>query len=324
MRKPVWSITIQMMFISLLLSACQSGPATTVAGSPAAIATATLTAEPAMPLIDSYLGQTPPGDKAVLFAPGVVSVEDRFEGGITFSPDGKEIYIGTFNGIRWTWGTILYARYENNQWSDFHPVPFLGTDYFDLSPRLSPDGLTFIFSSARPFPTAYSAMDLWMSRKSGDGWEAPGKLSDAINAEGVDESTASIAMSGAIYFQKDNTQTTWVSEYQAGTYSDAVLMDQPINSDYGATGPFISPDESYIIFSSGKPEGFGEADLYISYKKAEGGWTEPQNLGPMINGPDREGSPTISPDGKYLFFTRSMRAGYSDIYWVSASFLVRP
>jgi Tol biopolymer transport system component len=84
---------------------------------------------------------------------------------------------------------------------------------------------------------------------------------------------------------------------------------------------FIAPDESYLIFSSAdRKYGLGNADLYICYKKSNGKWTTPMNLGSKINSPSEEFCPMISKDGKYLFFL-SFRSGKSYPYWVSAKII---
>jgi hypothetical protein len=273
-----------------------------------------------LPTID-YFGQTPPGDSAVLFAPGVVSLPDRFENAITFSPDGKECCFETYDAVNWTWGTILYARYDNNQWSDFKPAVFLdSTTYFDILPMFSPDGQKFLFSSARP-SKAYSYVDLWMCKRSEGSWGSPVNLGTSINEQNIDESYSSISLNGNIYFNKDNTNAIWFSACVNGVYSRAVKMKEPINSEYGAGAAFIAPDESYLIFSSSKPGGYGENDLYISYRKEDSTWTHPINLGSKINSPDREAAARISPDGKYLFFSRSKVKVYNDIYWVNTRFI---
>jgi Tol biopolymer transport system component len=97
--------------------------------------------------------------------------------------------------------------------------------------------------------------------------------------------------------------------------------------------PYIAPDESFIIFASNRPNGISEADmflrdggsqeldLYISYNKGNNTWTTPKNLGKGINTKAWEFGPTLSPDKKYLFFTRRMNfktVEPSKIYWVSA------
>jgi hypothetical protein len=270
-----------------------------------------------------YFGQNPPGDSAVIFAPGIVSLSDSFVNGITFSPRGNECCYDRYDGKYWTWGTIFYAKFENNKWSEFRPAPFTdSTKYFDILPIFSPDGQKFLFSSARP-SRPYNLVDLWMCERTGEKWGKPIRLDSAINNPKDDESFSSIASNGNIYFNKDLTNSIWLSLYSNGTYSKAVKVSEPVNSKYGAGAAFILPDESCVIFASIRPEGYGERDLYISFRKANGAWTEPQNLGPKINGPTDDVCARISPDQKYLFFTKGIKRKYSTIYWVSTSFIVK-
>jgi Tol biopolymer transport system component len=268
-----------------------------------------------------YFGQTSPGDSAVLFAPGIISLADRFENAITFTPDGKECCFEIVDAINWKWGTILYAKYENNSWSEFKAASFLdSTKYFDILPIFSPDGHILLFSSARP-SQSYNLVDLWMCKRTGENWGSPAKLDTAINDPNADESYSSISSDENIYFNKDNTNAIWFSVNRNGVYSKAIKVQPPINSEFGAGAAFIAPDESYIIFSSSKPDGYGESDLYISYRNADSTWTNPKNLGSKINSQDRDAAARISPDGKYLFFSRCKVKQFSDIYWVNTSFI---
>ena len=82
----------------------------------------------------------------------------------------------------------------------------------------------------------------------------------------------------------------------------------------GNIDPFIAPDQSWLIFASERPGGYGAADLYVSFRRPDGTWGEPKNLGPSVNTAGSEYTPMLSPDGRYLFFTRG-RFG-DDIYWV--------
>lgn len=52
-----------------------------------------------------------------------------------------------------------------------------------------------------------------------------------------------------------------------------------------------------------------------------GSWTMPVNLGKNINTENREFSPSVSPDGKYLFFVRDFGGEKGDIYWVDAKII---
>jgi hypothetical protein len=59
-----------------------------------------------------YLGQTPPGDKPELFAPGIVSVEGKNSHALAVSPDGKTIIFS-----RYPDRTSYVLSFENGQWS---------------------------------------------------------------------------------------------------------------------------------------------------------------------------------------------------------------
>ena len=95
-----------------------------------------------------------------------------------------------------------------------------------------------------------------------------------------------------------------------------------------------------MIFKSGCPGGFGKTDLYVSFKRRDGAWGEPVNLGEEVNSSEDELEPRLSPDGRYLFFTsfrkqdpsifkgrsypalmkllRDPQNGYGTLYWIDA------
>ena len=80
---------------------------------------------------------------------------------------------------------------------------------------------------------------------------------------------------------------------------------------------FIAKDKSYIIYSSQRTGGYGWDDLYISFRKKAGGWTTPINLGPTINTIHAEFSPQVTPDGRFLLYSKwDKKNKWSDIYWV--------
>lgn len=102
-------------------------------------------------------------------------------------------------------------------------------------------------------------------------------------------------------------------EFKDGIYSKFMSLVDPINLPRADFHPFISPDGSYLIFDSyDRSENIGGADLYISFRKEDGSWSDPDHLGDKINTQGWEGCPFVSRDGKHFFFTRE-----GDIYWVS-------
>ena len=77
-----------------------------------------------------------------------------------------------------------------------------------------------------------------------------------------------------------------------------------------------------MIFCSDRPGGYGKADLYVTFRKGAGSGTEPVNMGQKVNSPYSEYIPSVSPDGRYFFFTTD-RAGNRDIYWVDTKIIER-
>ena len=79
-----------------------------------------------------------------------------------------------------------------------------------------------------------------------------------------------------------------------------------------------------MIFASDREGGYGQIDLYVCFNDGKGNWSEAYNLGKEINTEKIEFAPYISPDEKFLFFSRRdkwLNAQLSDIYWVSLKIL---
>lgn len=66
--------------------------------------------------------------------------------------------------------------------------------------------------------------------------------------------------------------------------------------------PFIAPDESYPIWDSDREGGYGDSDLYISFRQEDGSWGPAINMGEGINPEFADAYGGVTSDGKYLFF----------------------
>ena len=77
------------------------------------------------------------------------------------------------------------------------------------------------------------------------------------------------------------------------------------------------------MIGSGRPGELGNGDLYISFRDRYGEWTEAIHMGDRINSEHFEYCPSVSPDGKFLFFTRrdSSQDRKGDIYWMDAGII---
>ena len=102
-----------------------------------------------------------------------------------------------------------------------------------------------------------------------------------------------------------------------GNWSHAVPIHE-LNTPMHEAGQTISADGRTLVFvACDYPDSYGSCDLYISYLK-NGVWTPAKNMGNIVNSTSWDSQPSLSADGKVLFFTSSRRGGMggSDI-WVT-------
>jgi hypothetical protein len=140
----------------------------------------------------------------------------------------------------------------------------------------------------------------------------------------------SASSKGTYYFDEVGTEGDGSIRYSRlvnGIREEPKLTGKEINNGTWLAHPFIAPDESYIIFDGKKEGGYGDSDLYISYRQQDGSWGKAINLGDKINTEAWEASASVTPDGKYLFFNRMISPPTKesppnvDIYWVDAQII---
>ena len=292
-----------------------------------------------------YFGQKLPAMIPKLFAPGIISFGFH-ENGIVFSPDGNEMFFSMCDS-KYSSKTFFRSVQVNGLWTAPETASFV-EDYYHHSLFYSPDGSKIYFSSSRPIEDGgadKSDLDVWVIEKQNEGWGKPEHLPGPLNTDKSEQIT-SIAANGTIYLRTNYEGRKW-SIYRSllidGEYAPAERLGERINAGYNEGNPCVSPDESFMVFKSGRPGGYGGTDLYISFRAGNGSWGEPTNLGDRINSPEHELEPRLSPDGKYFFYSsfrkpdpsvyrgktyaelltlyRSAQNGYGTLYWVDAKIL---
>ncbi len=246
-----------------------------------------------------------------LFEPEIISNGGVF--GLTISPDSKTALWVQSNGRRDTL-LIMESHKLQGKWTAPKPASFSITNaqWKDIDPMFSPDGKLVLFQSTRPVPGKPNreGFDIWAVRREKNGWGQAYHLGNKINSD-ASESYASITRSGTIYFMKENEDKLgksdiYRSERMNGEYQDPVNIGMPVNTSERESNPFISPEEDYLLYFSTDSSGFGEVDLYISFRK-DGKWTSPKNLGQPINSALAEFCPFLHEKEKRLYFSRQQK-----------------
>jgi Tol biopolymer transport system component len=175
---------------------------------------------------------------------------------------------------------------------------------YDKGPYLSPDGTKLFFASKRAVPSGADLdFEIWVTDRAEDGWGEPRHLA-AVGAPAYDNYPA-IASSGNLYFGSARIEgrgRIFRSLWNGSSYEEAEVLTVG-GVQLGGADPYIDPEERFMVFSSTRSGGFGEGDLYLALNE-RGDWTEPVNLGPIINTSTYEFTPFVSPDGRYLYFSR--------------------
>lgn len=276
-----------------------------------------------------YFGLKPPGMYAEIFALDIISTNSNEHSALAFSPDGS-IVLWAIMDSNYK-GGLFEMKYTNGVWSKPMTPSFVDTTADHYAPSFSVDGKTLYFSSRRKAPEGYPegrGNRLWSINKTKDGWGIPVPIDTSVSR--AQEFSHSISKSGTLYFSALPSSGENMDIYKAERtntgYTKPALLPSPINSAGYEDGPYIAPNEDYLIFESTRPEGIeGSHDLYITFKDKKGHWGTPINMGSKVNSPGMERFPRLSPDGKYLFFGSNRdqsngKVGF-DIYWIDAKII---
>jgi len=271
-----------------------------------------------------YLGQTPPGDTPVVFARGIVSSVYQEHGTPAFSSDGNEIFWQTNrvdNENNWLI-SVMTMRRSQDRWTAPEITPF------SSGPVFSPDGNRLYFGSKE------KGDDPYFVEKQDNSWSEPKYIGFITRFPELQRAAQlSVTSNGTLYFisyagGKELWQDFGIYRmvFINGEYAKPELLPANINFPGGIRNwaPFIAPDESYLIFCStrGLPAS-DQGDLFVCFRQPDGSWTDPVTLGSPINTDQMERFSAVSPDGKYLFFTRDTPGYDEDVYWVSAKIIDR-
>ena len=243
-----------------------------------------------------YMGEALPGETPVPFSPMVNTGVDEYR--LAVSPRGDEIAFSRGGDIY-----LTRKKTDGSGWTDPAPAFAPGSSEGG-EPCFSADGTKLYFGSRRGLPEAKEALNAWVSEKTDGVWGKPHHLGAPVIHQTVH--AFSVTPDGSIYC----TGITFI-ESKDGVYQEARKLTPAIKGSH----PFIAPDESYIVFDKRGEHSYA-ADLYVTFRRADGGWTDPVSLGPTVNTKTKETNASVSPDGKYLFISRD-----NDIYWVKADFI---
>lgn len=250
-----------------------------------------------------YFGLKPPGLIPKLFAPDIVSTNNLEIEGV-FSPNMDEFYFT--RQIKGEAPKTHAIQYKNGTWEKFMEEPRTGEVF------ISTDGETMHLGNKYRERTPL-------------GWSEEKSLGLPYEQIPIMRLTSS-SLGTYVFDERDTVGTIRISKITDNIREKPQALSQVFNEGKYTGHPFIAPDESYLIWDSDRENGYGDSDLYISFRQEDSSWGTAINMGKEINSDMEDAFGSITSDGKYFFFHRvklgkSFEDSYANIFWVDAEII---
>jgi len=188
----------------------------------------------------------------------------------------------------------------------------------DFCPTIARDGHEFYFVSNRA--GGCGGDDVYTTRLRPDGWDPVANLGCDVNSGGNEASPFVLPVSGdgpVLYFSstRSGNNDLYRSESHGGVFGAATAIAE-LNTSAQDGQPNVRRDGLEIFFFSNRTGAAGN-DIYAATReRTSDAWSTPVNLGPNVNSSASETRPSLSWDGKTLYFgsTRAGGEGDSDHY----------
>ncbi len=214
------------------------------------------------------------------------------------------------------------AKDDYGNWTAAKELTELNSRYKEGSAVLTRDGQTIYFSRC-DCSQCYGGCDLFSAKLQADStWGEIKNLGSKVNSLSWDSHPSLSHSEDTLFFASDRLGGFGLSDIyftykdKKGNWTKAQNMGPIINTRNNDLSPFYHPMHNVLYFgSNGQLFNFGEYDIYKTYQ-IDNYWSEPINIGPLVNGKGSEYYFTIDNNSELLFYARSTSRNLSkqDIY----------
>lgn len=232
------------------------------------------------------------------------------------TPASDALYMEAANYLRWS--QFLAEAYRNQ--APFNPrvvggassvedelMPFFtadGQQLFFLRNTLIDDRPTYYIQESAP-----RRLRLYASQRRDSAFSAGRPLPSPFN-QGDAEGGVTLTADGRELFYSVirrergyNNSDLYTTTLAGGVWGPARNLGDSVNGmETWEAQPSVSADGQWLYFASNRPGGAGGTDIWRCRRKADGSWSQPQNLGSSVNTPGNEKSPFLHADGHTLYF----------------------
>ena len=239
-------------------------------------------------------------------------------------------------------GQDIYVSHRDSTYDAWGPLqnlgPVVNSAGNEMCPTLTIDGHRLYFVSDKP--GGFGKQDLYVSRRKNKrddfAWDPPVNLGAGVNGPEndytpsllEDEATGQVSL----FFSSDRPGGIGSADIYSsvllsdGTFDLATLVIE-LSTPFADERPNVRKDGLELFFNSNRPGSVGLHDLWVATRTStQMPWDLPTNLGPAVNSTANEFRPSISFDGRTLYFhsNRTGSLGSVDIYVTSREKLTRP
>lgn len=215
------------------------------------------------------------------------------------------------DGLEYIVNEDIFIANKTDVWEEARMFESINSRFNEGSATITRDGKTIFFSRCGS-PEGFGNCDLYFSTHQGDTlWTEPENMGGWVNSTGWDSHPALSPTEDTLYFSSDrsggfgladiyytfkNSKNRWTVPQNLGPI---------VNTRANEVSPFFHPDHNVLYFSSnGHLLNFGDYDIYKSYFVNEK-WSEPINIGPLVNGASTEFYFSIDRASQDIFYARS-------------------
>ena len=193
----------------------------------------------------------------------------------------------------------------------------------ELYPVISADGKTMYFSrGSDPKNFGYVNnkldFDIWYSEKQEDGTWGPTKnIGAPLNNKGnnymysISPDGNTVLLGGEYAGDSTLDRNVSIANRTVNGWSQPQVIH--IKNYYNMNDYvsfFLCSDNKTLLLSVERRDSYGEKDIYVSFKLKDDEWSEPINIGNIINTEQNEGTPFLSPDMVTLYFSSNGHNGF--------------
>lgn len=230
-----------------------------------------------------------------------------------------DIWISEFDGTKWGKAQRLPEPLNNNNPNAVYTV--------------TPDGNSLLLSGSYN-PNSVTEKGVSYSYKTVDGWSFPTllKINGFYNAGpysefylGTNKKTLLMTLVREEGFGDNDIYVSFINKDKS--WSVPKNLGAIINTAGVESSPFLAADNKTVYFSSDGFSGYGKRDLYVTKRLDDSwtNWTEPVNLGSVINSDENESYYSIPASGEYAYFVSSKKTlGKNDIFRVKLPNTIKP